>query len=328
MNRKLHRVLEEIRKTEKKIAEWQEHLKELKLLAEQLENQEIVKTIRSMKLDSHRMLELLEGIQEGTVSIPLPAEEPEWRRKQRRKVRLETMRKFKKWLMVFAMVAGVLSSTAMTAFAYTGDTGQTETTGEAAAGETQPVIPEQTESGEETEAAAQDGAAEGAETPFSIPGNGEVLDDKAEDGTKEFLTIQTKNGNTFFLVLDRSSNTENVYMLSMIDENDLAEFMDETQTEETPQVVIPETEPTVAPEEAETETVQPEEGGMNMGAILAIGILAAGAIGAGYYFKVVKPKKEETQEDGEDLEFYDGGSYINEDQAEDEEPADKEDEEE
>ena len=74
MNRKLHRVLEEIRKTEKKIAEWQEHLKELKLLAEQLENQEIVKTIRSMKLDSHRMLELLEGIQEGTVSIPLGTE--------------------------------------------------------------------------------------------------------------------------------------------------------------------------------------------------------------------------------------------------------------
>ena len=186
---------------------------------------------------------------------------------------------------------GYFSSTAMTAFAYTGDTEQTETTGEAAAGETQPVIPEQTESGEETEAAAQDGAAEGAETPFSIPGNGEVLDDKAEDGTKEFLTIQTKNGNTFFLVLDRSSNTENVYMLSMIDENDLAEFMDETQTEETPQVVIPETEPTVAPEEAETEAVQPEEGGMNMGAILAIGILAAGAIGVGYYFKVVSKRK-------------------------------------
>ena len=55
MNRKLHRVLEEIQRTEKKIAEWQEHLKELKLLAEQLENQEIVKTIRSMKLDSPRM---------------------------------------------------------------------------------------------------------------------------------------------------------------------------------------------------------------------------------------------------------------------------------
>ena len=69
MNRKLHRVLDEIQKTEKKITEWQEHLKELKLLAEQLENEEIIKTIRSMKLDSRRMLALLEGIQDGTVSI-------------------------------------------------------------------------------------------------------------------------------------------------------------------------------------------------------------------------------------------------------------------
>ena len=61
------------------------------------------------------------------------------------------MRKLKKWLMALAMAAGVFSSTAMTAFAYTGDTGQTETAGEAAAGETQTVIPEQTENAGETE---------------------------------------------------------------------------------------------------------------------------------------------------------------------------------
>ena len=237
------------------------------------------------------------------------------------------MRKLKKWLMARAMVAGVFSSTAMNAFAYTGDTGQTETAGEAAAGETQTVIPEQTESAGETEAAAQEETSGDEGMSFSIPGNGEVLDDKTDDGTKEFLTIQTKNGNTFFLVLDRSSNTENVYMLSMIDENDLAEFMDETQTEETPQVVIPETETTVAPEETEPETVQPEEdGGMNTGALLAIGLLAAGGIGAGYYFKVVKPKKEEAQEDGEDLEFYDGGTYVNEDQMDEGDPAEEENE--
>ena len=228
------------------------------------------------------------------------------------------MRKLKKWLMVLAMAAGVFSSTAMTAFAYTGDTGQTETAGETAAGETQTVIPEQTENAGETETVTQEETSGGEGMSFSIPGNGEVLDDKTDDGTKEFLTIQTKNGNTFFLVLDRSSNTENVYMLSMIDENDLAEFMDETQTEETPQVVIPETETTVVPEETEPETVKPEEGGMNTGALLAIGLLAAGGIGAGYYFKVVKPKKEAAQEDAEDLEFYDGGAYVNEDQTEDE----------
>ena len=224
------------------------------------------------------------------------------------------MKKFNRWVMALAVAGGIFSSTATTAFAYVPDPQQTEVATEPVSENEGTVIPEQEAAGQ-TEGTPQEETQDG-ETPFSIPGNGEVLDDKTGDGTKEFLTIQTKNGNTFFLVLDRSSNTENVYMLSMIDENDLAEFMDETQTEETPQVVIPETEPTVAPEEAETETVQPEEGGMNMGAILAIGILAAGAIGAGYYFKVVKPKKEETQEDGEDLEFYDGGTYVNEDQPE------------
>ena len=140
------------------------------------------------------------------------------------------MRKLKKWLMALAMAAGVFSSTAMTAFAYTGDTGQTETAGEAAAGETQTVIPEQTENAGQTEEATQEETSGDEGMSFSIPGNGEVLDDKTDDGTKEFLTIQTKNGNTFFLVLDRSRNKENVYCLSLIYENDSAEFMDETQT--------------------------------------------------------------------------------------------------
>lgn len=115
------------------------------------------------------------------------------------------------------------------------------------------------------------------------------------------------------------TDIRHVYMLSMVDENDLAEFIDTEKNEETPQVVLPETEKTQTeiPEESETETVRSEKSGsMNTGALLAIGLLAAGGIGAGYYFKVVKPKKEEAQEDGEDLEFYDGGAYVNEDQPE------------
>lgn len=236
------------------------------------------------------------------------------------------MKKFNRWLMALAVAGGIFSATATTAFAYVPDPQQTEADTEAVSENEGTVIPEQEAAGQ-TEGTPQE-ETQGGETPFSIPGNGEVLDDKTEDDTKEFLTIQTKNGNTFFLVLDRSSNTENVYMLSMIDENDLAEFMDEAQTEETPQVVIPETETTVVPEETESETVQPEDGnGMNTGALLAIGLLAAGGIGAGYYFKVVKPKKKEAQEDAEDLEFYDGGAYINEDPAEDDDPVDEENEE-
>src|SRR5699024_4663269 len=155
------------------------------------------------------------------------------RRRQCRKVRTGSMKKFNRWVMVLAVAGGIFSSTATTAFAYVPDPYQTEAATEPVSENEGAVIPEQEAAGQ-TEGTPQE-ETQGGETPFSIPGNGEVLDDKTGDGTKEFLTIQTKNGNTFFLVLDRSSNTENVYMLSMVDENDLAEFLDETKTEEAPQ---------------------------------------------------------------------------------------------
>lgn len=71
MNTKLDRVLNEIAKTEEKIAVWQEHLEELNIRKKQLEDEEIIKTVRSMKLDSRDMLAFLEAIQHGTVAIPL-----------------------------------------------------------------------------------------------------------------------------------------------------------------------------------------------------------------------------------------------------------------
>lgn len=209
------------------------------------------------------------------------------------------MKKYKKWLALFVMAAGLISAAPMTVFAFTDEAAQAAET----APETEaPVVVEETESTPETEA-----------TPFSVPGNGQLVDDKTDDDTKQFLTIQTKNGNTFFLVLDRSSNTENVYMLSMIDENDLAEFTEGTPAvaepeTETPQVVIPEQEET----EPETEPEKQPEG-RNSGALLALALLLAGGIGGFYYLKVVKPKKEEEDADSEDLEF-DDGEPINEDE--------------
>lgn len=215
------------------------------------------------------------------------------------------MKKFKKWLAMFVMAAGVVLAVPATAFAFTDEAAQAETAPETEA----PVVVEETESTPQTEA-----------TPFSVPGNGQLVDDKTDDGTKQFLTIQTKNGNTFFLVLDRSSNTENVYMLSMIDENDLAEFIEGTPAvaeleTETPQVVIPETEEVQEETELEPEPEKQPEG-MNTGALLAAVLLLAGGIGGFYYLKVVKPKKAEEDADSEDLEF-DDGECINEDEPED-----------
>lgn len=96
--------------------------------------------------------------------------------------------------------------------------------------------------------------------PFTIAGNGEVEDNITDDSSKEFFTVKTKGGNTFFLVIDRARNSENVYMLSMIDEYDLQEFLTDEERngkeEEKPAVVLPETKPEPEPD---VEIEEPEQ---------------------------------------------------------------------
>lgn len=193
---------------------------------------------------------------------------------------------------MLVMVAAILSSGTMTAYAYVDETEQTAP---------EPVITEEVP--EETEI-----------TPFSVAGNGQLLDDITDDDTKQFLTVQTKNGNTFFMVIDRSRNSENVYMLSLVDERDLAEFIEEEEpepAEEKPAVTLEEPRPEPVQEEIPPE---PEKGGMGLGAVFTILLLGAGCAGGYYYFKIWKPKREEEEAESEDLEFYDGGAYVNEDQ--------------
>ena len=71
MNMKLKKVLDDIQKTEEKIAELQKHLKKQNDLKQQMEDIEIIKSFRSLKLDSRELLVLLDGIQKGTVTIQM-----------------------------------------------------------------------------------------------------------------------------------------------------------------------------------------------------------------------------------------------------------------
>lgn len=207
----------------------------------------------------------------------------------------------KKVLMVMLSATMLIGSASVTAFAQANENAeQTEAT--------EQVIEEQP---------AEQPVTEG--TPFSTPGNGQLVDDKENDSTKQFLTVQTKNGNTFYMVIDRSGTSENVYMMSLVDENDLAEFLDETKETEKKEesaVVLPETTTTPEPETtAQPETEVKQESGINktlgyiaLGAVIA---LALGGLGMFAFGKLRKKKEDGIVEEG--LEFADD-SYINEDE--------------
>lgn len=209
----------------------------------------------------------------------------------------------KKWmkkLLVPVAAACMMLSMSITAFAFVDESAAAEEA-------TEPVI-EETEPSEEIQDA------------FSVDGNAEVLDDITDASTKEFFTIKTANGNTFFLIIDRSSSTDNVYMLSMIDEYDLQDFIEEEETiaEETqvPSVVLEETEPETSV--VETEATEPEEtgegGGLNVNILLLVLLVAIAGAGAFFYFKIFKPANEDEAAESENLELGDGLETENEDE--------------
>lgn len=74
------------------------------------------------------------------------------------------------------------------------------------------------------EAANSTGGASGSLTPS---GNMTLVDD-LDGGNREFLTVTTKDGNYFYLIIDKNDDgTGNVYFLNKVDEEDLLSLMDD-----------------------------------------------------------------------------------------------------
>ena len=46
---------------------------------------------------------------------------------------------------------------------------------------------------------------------------------------KQFITLQSKSGNYFYLVIDRTGDTENVYFMNLVDEADLMALIEENE---------------------------------------------------------------------------------------------------
>ena len=175
--------------------------------------------------------------------------------------------------------------------------------------------------------------------PLEDEGNAltrDLLYDKATN--KQFITIQTKNGNTFYIVIDYDApiNDEEeqyqTYFLNMVDESDLLALMDEEAAAELTTCVceahcevgainvecpvcktnmsectgkVPEPQ---TPVEDDTEKPEEPKSGSNMGMIIAIVAIAGVGGAAYYYFKFIRGKKNKD----EDLDFYDDEGYEEE----------------
>jgi hypothetical protein len=166
----------------------------------------------------------------------------------------------------------------------------------------------------ESESSVPDGVK-----PFTPDGSGTVIDEATDGDGKEFFTVDTPDGNTFYLIVDRQRGGDNVYLLDAVSEDDLASFAKPGDGKSTSAIETPAPEPTPVPTEAAPEPVPVSEKDNNTAliAFVVIAVLAVGGIG--YYFKIVRPKKnggDDYTDDGfdDDTEADLGGGEDGEDE--------------
>lgn len=175
---------------------------------------------------------------------------------------------------------------------------------------------------------------------LSPDGNLSLIDDIGSSTTsgKQFITVESKNGNVFYLIIDRDDEgEETVHFLNQVDEADLMALTEEGEAAEKPIVcscpdkcqagavntackvcmtnmsecVGEEPEP-VTPDESE-EPVEEKKGGA--GAIVAVVLFLAAGGGAAFYFLVLKPKQgKKVPSDLDDFDLEDEEEYLTEDE--------------
>ena len=201
---------------------------------------------------------------------------------------------------------------------------------------------------DETEATVKEeqteDAEESAETGDALTpdGNMTLVDDVGSEteAGKQFITMVTKSGNYFYLIIDRDDEGEQtVHFLNQVDEADLMALMDEEQaagltqsgetanTETGTESVTPDQETVEETDAAEEESVeepkaekQEEKKSGNM--LLAVILVVAVVIGGGVFaFMKLKGKKEQEKEKPDPDDEYqdeDDEEYLIPDDFEDE----------
>ncbi len=120
------------------------------------------------------------------------------------------------------------------------------------------------------------------------------MDNVTEADGKEFFTVETADGNIFYLIVDRQRDADNVYLLNAVTENDLASLAKPGDGLSVSAVEPAVPSAPVTPDNTESEpspAPEAEKSGGNTGTLAFVGIAVLIIGGAAYYFKFVRPKK-------------------------------------
>ena len=174
--------------------------------------------------------------------------------------------------------------------------------------------------------------------PLTPEGNATLVDDFY--GDKQLITVTTKAGNYFYILIDRANEDAEtaVHFLNQVDEADLMALMEDGEAQEAPAVCICKEKSQAGAVNTSCEVcavnmakcagVEPEpepepeaekSGGMGTLALVLVLVVLGGG-GAFAYSKFIRPKQaSKASADPDDYDFADEEEYINEDEPEPEE---------
>ena len=193
--------------------------------------------------------------------------------------------------------------------------------------------------------------------PLTPEGNLSLIDDisqttpyaseESELENKQFITVQSKSGNYFYIVIDRSGDADNVHFLNLVDEADLMALLEDGEDSAiscscadkceagavntacavcksnlcdctgAEKAVEKQAEPDTDTEAANTDKEEKDSGkksGSGLVVVVLLLLLAGG--GALYWFKLRKPKPD--TRGSADLDDYDYGEEEDDDDYDEE----------
>ncbi len=158
---------------------------------------------------------------------------------------------------------------------------------------------------------------------FIPEGTGTVVNSANDGDGKQFYTIVTPAGNTFYLIIDLQRDSDNVYFLDAVTEKDLLALAEQNGYDTKDTEVIPSAsksdDTSKANQEPKGSTVQtPESQKDNAGMLFIVLAVVVIGGGAGYYFKIYRPKHQKADSE-DDFDYSDESSLGD---AEGAEPSD------